>query len=680
MIIENWHIDKLIEYARNPRKNDHVVDKIASAIREFGFRVPVIAKSDGSVVDGHLRIKAARKLGLNEIPVVMADDLTDAQIKAFRISVNRMAEFAEWDTELLNLELQELKSMDFNFEVIGFDPPDVVETTKGLTDEDDAPAPEKNPVSKPGDLWILGRHRLFCGDSTMPESFERLMGNEQADQLVTDPPYNVNYEGKTKDALKIKNDQMNDQQFRDFLHKFMENSLNSMKPGATFYVWHADSEGYNFWGSVKDCGEVVRQCLIWVKQTMVMGRQDYHWKHEPCQPPGTMVRTPDGYTAIELLKDGDRVVSYNRYSGTITGMRDGRQVKVASRNYSGNLYGIKANGNQTWVTDTHKFSVRFSELSGVQYCTYIMRRGEWWRVGVTSTYNSRGFGLKQRMRQEHADEAWILGTYKNKLEAFCAEQILVVRYGIPHTHWEVSRGIKTRKSDFRTDEMIHRIYDSIDLTVLRENACRLIADHGRRIDIPFIDKDSQSTRCSRRVTIQVPACNIIPEIMEVPIPYEKWDTENGKTFDWMPITAVETRKYDGVVYSLDVEQDEHYIADGIVTHNCLYGWKSGAGHLWATDRKQTTVLNFDRPSRSAEHPTMKPCALFAYCVQNNTKGGDLVLDPFLGSGTSIIACEKLGRRCYGLELDPVYCDVIIKRWQQFTGKKAVHELGHEFSA
>lgn len=400
--IEQWEIGRLIPYARNPRKNDHAVDKIASAIREFGFKVPVIAKSDGTVVDGHLRLKAAQKLGMEAVPVLLADDLSDAQIKAFRLSVNKMAEIAEWDDELLHLELDELRELDFDLDLTGFDQKEIDDIFAdtalniGLTDPDDAPPinNQQSPITKTGDVWVMGKHRLMCGDSTSIEHIEKLTDGQLVDMWLTDPPYNVAYAGKTKDALTIKNDDMGNDDFRQFLRDCYVAADAVMKSGAVFYIWHADSEGYNFRGAASDAGWKVRQCLIWKKSAMVMGRQDYHWKHE----------------------------------------------------------------------------------------------------------------------------------------------------------------------------------------------------------------------------------------------------------------------------------------------SCLYGWKEGAGHLWAADRKQTTILEFDKPSRNGEHPTMKPVALFEYQILNNTKAGDVVLDSFGGSGTTMIACEKNGRYARLMELDPKYVDVIVRRWQEFTGKKAVLESdGSEFN-
>lgn len=402
--LEHWPTEKLIDYARNPRKNDHAVDRVSAAIKEFGFRVPIIAKSDGLVVDGHLRLKAAKKLGLETVPVLLADDLSPAQIKAFRLSVNKMAELAEWDDEMLAVELTDLKDMGFDLDLTGFSTDEIAALlaptgTEGLTDEDAVPEVPEAPVTVLGDVWLLGKHRVMCGDSTSIDAVEKLMAGGGADMLLTDPPYNVDMTAKNEMLKKagkarkdestfgIKNDKMSDSDFRQFLADCYISANAVMKPGAVFYIWHADSEGYNFRGACHDAGWQVRQCLIWKKSVFAIGRQDYHWKHEPC----------------------------------------------------------------------------------------------------------------------------------------------------------------------------------------------------------------------------------------------------------------------------------------------LYGWKEGAGHLWAADRKQTTILEFDRPSRSGEHPTMKPVALFEYQMLNNTKGGDIVLDLFGGSGTTIIAAEKNGRYGYLMELDPKYCDVIVQRWQEFTGQTATLE-------
>jgi len=391
--VERRSVESLVFYARNSRTHsDEQVSQIAASIKEWGWTTPVLIDPEGGLIAGHGRILAAQKLGIADVPCMVAEGWTDAQKKAYVIADNKLALNAGWDDDMLKVELGELDELDFDLSLTGFDDDELSalladDGTEGLTDEDAVPDVPEVPVTVDGDVWLLGRHRLMCGDSTSIEHLEQLCGGQLVDMWLTDPPYNVAYEGKTKDALTIQNDQMDDGGFRQFLTDAYSAADAVMKAGAVFYVWHADSEGYNFRGAAKDVGWPVRQCLIWKKQTMVMGRQDYHWKHEPC----------------------------------------------------------------------------------------------------------------------------------------------------------------------------------------------------------------------------------------------------------------------------------------------LYGWKEGAAHLWATDRKQTTILEFDRPFRNAEHPTMKPVELFEYQMLNNTKGSDLVLDSFAGSGTTAIACEKHGRMARLMELDPKYCDVIITRWQEFTGQKATLE-------
>jgi len=391
MQIKEVEVTALIPYAKNSRTHDDAqVAQIAASIKEFGWTNPILVDGDKGVIAGHGRLLAARKLGMAKVPTIELKDMTEAQKKAYVIADNKLALNAGWDTNFLSLELQELKDQDFDLTLLGFDDKELdallaPETTEGLTDEDSVPETPIEPKTKLGDIYILGNHRLMCGDSCSVTDMDKLVNGRQVDMWLTDPPYNVAYEGKTKDALTIQNDSMDNAGFRQFLRDAYVTADTVMKAGAVFYIWHADSEGYNFRGAAYDAGWKVRQCLIWKKSTMVMGRQDYHWKHEPC----------------------------------------------------------------------------------------------------------------------------------------------------------------------------------------------------------------------------------------------------------------------------------------------LYGWKEGAGHLWATDRKQTTILEFDKPSRNGEHPTMKPVALFEYQMLNNTKGGDIVLDSFGGSGTTLLAAEKNGRIAYLMELDPKYCDVIVKRWEDFTGKKAI---------
>lgn len=247
LTFEHWPVERIVEYARNPRKNDHAVDQMAAAIQEFGFRIPCVVQSDGRLVDGHLRLKAARKLGLATVPVVLADDLTPAQIKAFRILANRSATWAEWDDDLLRLELEELRLDDFDLSLTGFDENEIGAMlaptgTEGLTDEDESPEISDVAVSMTGDLWVLGQHRLLCGDSTNAGDVDKLLGGNKPHLMVTDPPYGVNYDPDWRNRAKRKNGEkvggraigivMNDDK-ADWTDAY------ALFPGDVAYVWHA---------------------------------------------------------------------------------------------------------------------------------------------------------------------------------------------------------------------------------------------------------------------------------------------------------------------------------------------------------------------------------------------------------------------------------------------------------
>lgn len=377
--IEYINAVDLKPYEKNARKHGTAdLEGIKKSIQEFGFNDPIGIWKDNIIIEGHGRLLAAKALGMDKVPCIRLDELTDDQRRAYTLAHNKTAELSAWDFEILE---QELSEIDLDMTAFGFEIP---EGDKEI-EEDDAPEidEENEPTAKQGQIYKLGNHRLMCGDSTNKEHVKRLVGDSLVDMLLTDPPYNVAYEGKTKDKLTIKNDSMANDDFRKFLVDAFAAANEVMKPGAVFYIWHADSEGYNFRGACADVGWKVRECLIWNKNSMVMGRQDYQWKHEPC----------------------------------------------------------------------------------------------------------------------------------------------------------------------------------------------------------------------------------------------------------------------------------------------LYGWKEGT-HLWASDRKQTTVIDMKRPTKADIHPTMKPVALFDYQIKNNTKQGDIVLDLFNGSGTTIMACEQNGRIARSMELDPRYVDAAIKRWEEFTGKKA----------
>jgi site-specific DNA-methyltransferase (adenine-specific) len=376
------------------------VTKVAASIKEHGFRVPLVVTKDLIIVAGHTRVKACKLLGIEKVPCHIAEDMDDGAIKAFRIADNRVAEEAEWDNDKLRKELNELEEQfpDVDLSSLGFDQDELDDIRLSDDDLDDADDPAADEVPedvetrcKLGDVWQLGEHLILCGDSTLHDNFVKLLGEDKIDLTITDPPYNVSYTGKTKDALTIKNDEMDDESFYNFLYDVYVNLFVHTKEGSPVYVFHADSEGDNFRRAFKAAGFKLAQCLVWVKNCMVLGRQDYHWQHEPI----------------------------------------------------------------------------------------------------------------------------------------------------------------------------------------------------------------------------------------------------------------------------------------------LYGWKEGAAHKWYSDRKQVTVLNFDRPTKNKEHPTMKPIDILCYLIKNGSRKGDIVWDSFMGSGSTLIAAHKTGRKARGMELDPKYCDVILTRWEDYAGEKAVLLNGNQ---
>ena len=286
--LESWPTDSLIEYARNPRKNNHAVDRVAAAIREFGFRVPILAKSDKTIVDGHLRLKAAKKLGLEEVPVLLCDDMTDLQVRAFRLSVNKVSEFADWDDEMLRVELDELGADGFDLELTGFSLDEIAdlqieEVSEGLTDEDAVPEPPEIPVTVLGDIWLLGNHRLMCGDSTSIDAVEKLMDGQKADMVFTDPPYNVDYGGQKHPTWKrrsIQNDNMSKGEFADFCAAFTA-CIKASCPGCIYVFGPSGPDGRIMFTALDEalhCSTTV----VWNKDRFVLGRGKYHNKYEPC--------------------------------------------------------------------------------------------------------------------------------------------------------------------------------------------------------------------------------------------------------------------------------------------------------------------------------------------------------------------------------------------------------------
>jgi len=268
--------DDLIEYDNNPRHNDEAVEAVANSISEFGFKVPIIITSDNIIVAGHTRLKASKKLGLSEVPCIIANDLTEEQIKAFRLADNKTAELATWDFAALMEELDniDMDMLQFGFEDLYDDIPDNAEDD----DFDVYDELEDDAESIRGDIYVLGRHRVLCGDSTLKTDVDTLVNGQEVDMIFTDPPYNVDYEGT---AGKIQNDKQEDSEFYDFLFKAFTNMFEHTKKGGSIYVCHADTEGLNFRNAYKNAGYKLASCLIWVKNSLVLGRQDYHWRHEP---------------------------------------------------------------------------------------------------------------------------------------------------------------------------------------------------------------------------------------------------------------------------------------------------------------------------------------------------------------------------------------------------------------
>jgi len=285
--MENVPIDRLVPYARNARTHskDQIL-QLRASLREFGFVNPVIVDQDLNIIAGHGRILAAKEEGIREVPCVFAEHLTEAQKRAYILADNRLALNAGWDAEMLSIELSELQGADFDVSLLGFDEAELnklLGSVENVKDDDfDVDGELKEPaLTRPGDLWLLGKHRLVCGDSTKPETFDLLMDGKLANLTVTDPPYNVNYEGT---AGKIKNDHMADEKFYQFLLDAFTLTEKAMARDASIYVFHADTEGLNFRKAFTSAGFYLSGTCIWKKQSLVLGRSPYQWQHEPSGP------------------------------------------------------------------------------------------------------------------------------------------------------------------------------------------------------------------------------------------------------------------------------------------------------------------------------------------------------------------------------------------------------------
>lgn len=280
-------IDELIPYANNARTHSkEQITKIRSSLREFGFVNPVLIDKDKNIIAGHGRCEAAKAEGIREVPCVMVEHLTEAQKKAYIIADNKLALDAGWDNEILAVELESLKDLNFDVELTGFNAAEIDDLFSNIHDKEVADddfdvdaALEEEPISKQGDLWLLGRHRLVCGDSTKAETYETLMDGKKANLVVTDPPYGVSYNGSQG---TIQNDNLKDDEFYQFLFDAFTNMENHMANDASIYVFHADTKGHIFRKAFQDAGFYLSGVCQWVKQSLVLGRSPYQWKHEPC--------------------------------------------------------------------------------------------------------------------------------------------------------------------------------------------------------------------------------------------------------------------------------------------------------------------------------------------------------------------------------------------------------------
>jgi DNA modification methylase len=288
--VELWPVDRLIPFLNNPRTHSpEQVAQVAASIVQFGFVNPILVGAGGVIIAGHARLLAARKLGMIEVPVIILGHLSQAQQRALVIADNQLALNAGWDEDLLRLELQALEREGFDLDVVGFSDEELAdllaepasEVPPGLTDEDAAPELREQPVSRTDDLWVVGRHRVMCGDATRVEQVERLMGGEQGDIVFTDPPYNVGYEGYTEDRLTIKGDRMADAEFKQFLESAFRSYRQVVKPGASIYVCHASSCQREFQNALEGAGFAVRCQIIWAKNTFAWGFGRYKFQHEP---------------------------------------------------------------------------------------------------------------------------------------------------------------------------------------------------------------------------------------------------------------------------------------------------------------------------------------------------------------------------------------------------------------
>lgn len=325
--IRMFEVEALLPYARNSRKHSPAqIEALAGAIQRVGWTTPILV-ADGGILAGHGRIMAAKKLGLSRVPGIDLSHLAEEERRALVISDNRLAEMATWDLDMLKLETDDLRAAGYDLELYtGFAEEDLAKLFEGMvepeppageTDPDAVPEAPDVPHSRSGDVWVCGPHRIACGDCSDMALIDALMQGEMADVCVTDPPYNVAYESKL--AGSIKNDDMSDAEFRRMLRGWYDSMFSVMKPGAPIYVAHADTEGLNFRAEFRAAGFKLSGCLIWRKQSLVLGRSDYQWQHEPILygwKPGAAHRWYGGRKRTTVVEYGE--------SGPVRKLDDGR--------------------------------------------------------------------------------------------------------------------------------------------------------------------------------------------------------------------------------------------------------------------------------------------------------------------------------------------------------------------
>lgn len=705
----------------NPRFiKDSEFDKLVNSIKEdasfLDHRGLLVFPYKGRfvTVGGNMRFEACKAVGMTEVTCeILPEETTSKKLNDYIILDN--ASFGQWDfDELANFDADILDR--YNIEIPQIDLTPEEEPTEAEEDNYEVPDEVKTDIVV-GDLFEIKchglTHRLICGDSTNAEHVDKLMAGKKADALITDPPYNVDYGAKGKlykekggyecgmSDRKILNDNMSDENFRIFLRDVFKQGARVLKPGGAFYVYHASKEVLNFVGAIVENGLLYKQMLVWVKNSMTLGRQDYQWRHEPCQKPGTMITMEGGIKKpIEQIVAGDRVVGLHRPSLQLVGWNKsgtGKKVTGAtSREYDGNIYHVRVGEIETNATDNHIFTVRYNKEESAKYFVYLMKKGDKWRIGISQLRNSRGSGMRDRLRGEQADAMWVVSNgYETKIDAQIQETILGLRYGIPQTIWNTG---KSGRICGKNEIQIDRIYNELGIEWINEGAKRLLGD---RINYPQIQRYTGKESTVSGFTVE--ACNLIPKAYEVLMPHK---ASTGTIIaQYQQIEEIKTEKYKGIVYSLAVE-GKHYISDGMVTHNCLYGWKEGASHYFTNNRSLTTVIEDqidiekltkaemrdlltemlsdtatpqtiireDKPLRNGEHPTMKPVKLIGRNVYNSTRIYEIVLDLFMGSGSTLIAGHQLKRNVYGAELDPKYCQVILDRFRKLEPECEIRKI------